>query len=265
LSDIRIPALKNIRSGVKLTLLKMVTVRRKDKHRVLVIEDDPCVKALLQSTLSDRGWRVILASDGDIAGNMILKYRPHLIILDLRLPGKSGFQILRELREWSKIPVIVLTAFQDSETEVTCLNLGADDYVSKPIEIDLLLAHIKTVMGHCDQSKGIDQTYYCLGALEIDTGARRVSVNGREVILTPTEYAILNELLINRGKVLTHSSLLEKIWGPAYRNDTNYLHVFMNHLRDKIGCGLNAAYQIVNVARVGYRFDCQDLRVERRK
>jgi len=181
---------------------------------------------------------------------------PDLIILDIMIPKMDGFEVCRRLREWSQIPIIMLSARGDATDKVECLNLGADDYVSKPFSVEVLIARVKAVLRRTQAVGAIPtQPSFTAGDIQINFAKRQVTVAGNEVKLTPTEYALLQELVLNKGKVLTHAHLLNKVWGLEYREERQYLHVFIRRLRAKLESDPRNPCYITAVSGVGYQFE----------
>jgi len=180
---------------------------------------------------------------------------PGLVILDIMMPGMDGFEVCRQLREWSKIPIIMLSARGDARDKVKCLDLGADDYITKPFGASELIARVRAVLRRSESVETTPvQPSVVYGDLKISFAQRQVTVAGNEVRLTPTEYNLLQEFVLNAGKLLTHTYLLNKVWGSEYREDTQYLHVFIRRLRAKIEPDpVNPKY-ITTMSGVGYQF-----------
>jgi two-component system KDP operon response regulator KdpE len=177
------------------------------------------------------------------------------MILDIMLPEKDGFEVCRNVREWSQVPIIMLSARGGEEDKVNCLNIGADDYITKPFGIDELIARIKAVLRRVEPLYiKPSQPSFTTNGLEVNFVERRVTISGREVKLTPTEYRLLQELVLNVDKVLTHSMLLQKIWGPEYAEEKEYLHVFIGRLRKELEPHPESPRYIMTVPGVGYRF-----------
>ena len=225
------------------------------RSRILVVDDEPAIIKLLRANLQGNGYGVLAAMDGAEALQTIERELPDLIILDIMMPKIDGFEVSRRLREWSQIPIIMLSARSDEVDKVKCLDTGADDYLSKPFGTKELLARVGAVLRRTNAARITPtQPFFKDGDLEINFAQRRVMVAGNEVRLTPTEYAILQELALNAGKVLTHAHLLKKVWGPEYRDEKEYLHVFVGCLRTKIRLERQDHEAIETVAGVGYRF-----------
>ncbi len=180
---------------------------------------------------------------------------PDLVILDIMMPKMDGFEVCRRLREWSQIPTIMLSARGDETDKVKCLDLGADDYLTKPFGTRELLARVRAVLRRTEATKTVSTPpLFTSGDLRISFAQRQVTVAGKEVKLTPTEYSLLQEFVLNAGKTLTHSYLLDRVWGPEYRDEREYLHVFVHRLRTKLEPDATNPKYIMTVPGVGYRF-----------
>lgn len=225
------------------------------KTQVLIVDDEMSILKFLRSNLEERGYAVISAADGEEALNIIERELPDLIILDVMMPKMDGFEVCRRLREWSPIPIIMLSARGDEKDKVQCLDLGADDYIVKPFGSNELMARVSAVLR---RTKTADispaKSSVTSGDLVINFAKRQVTRAGEDVKLTPTEYALLQELAVNSGKVLTHTHLLHKVWGPEYRDEREYLHVFIRRLRSKLEPDPNNPIYILTVSGVGYQF-----------
>ncbi len=226
---------------------------------ILVVDDDEKIVKFLRLNLSGEGWHVLTARDGAEALRVVEKDSPDLVLLDIMLPRVDGFEVLRQLRQWSQVPIIGLSARGDSADKVKCLNLGADDYIIKPFGIDELVARIKAVLrrNKMDDSAPNRPDYKC-GGLKVDFFSRRVTRDVSEVKLTPTEYKLLQELVLGVGHTLGYRYLLGKIWGPEYKTEREYVHVYVGHLRAKISPAPGDPDYIVCIPGVGYRFQCQE-------
>jgi two-component system KDP operon response regulator KdpE len=178
-----------------------------------------------------------------------------LLILDIMMPKMDGFEVCRRLREWSQVPIIMLSARGDEEDKVKCLELGADDYITKPFGVNELIARVKAVLR---RTVALDTTAtepsFTSGDLQINFVERKVIAGGGEVRLTPTEYSLLQELVLNAGKVLTYAQLLNRVWGPEYGQEREYLHVFIGRLRAKLEPDPTNPVHIVTVPGIGYKF-----------
>jgi DNA-binding response OmpR family regulator len=225
------------------------------KERILIVDDELSILKFVRSNLEDRGYVAISATNGEEALHIIERELPDLIILDVMMPKMDGFEVCRRLREWSQIPIIMLSARGDEKDKVKCLDLGADDYIVKPFGANELMARVSAVLRRT-KTAGISVTRSTItsGDLAINFAKRQVTRAGRDVKLTPTEYALLQELALNSGKVLTHTQLLNKVWGPEYRDEREYLHVFVRRLRAKLEPDPNHPGYILTVPGVGYQF-----------
>ena len=225
-----------------------------DKTHVLVVDDDPAILRLLSTNLKARGYEVSVAVDGEESLEAVEKDFVDLIILDLMMPKLDGVEVCRRIREWSNIPIIVLSARGDEKGKVKCLELGADDYLTKPFGIAELMARVKTALRHGGDSRmaPAHPSIFTCGDLEINFAMRRVRVDGIEVKLTPTEYSVLQQLAVNTDKVLTHSMLLQGVWGSEYCSEKEYLRVFIGRLRKKIEPDPENPRYILTMPGVGY-------------
>ena len=222
---------------------------------VLIVDDDPQIIELLHETFILEGWKVYTAMDGRKALTIAEEESLDVIILDLLLPKIGGYEVCKRIREWSKVPIIVLSALEEPEEKINLLKLGADDYMVKPFNPGELLARVEAVFRRSQTIPSVPtQAHFISGDLEIDFNKRRVTVASHEVRLTRTEYNLLQELVLNRGKVLTYNYLLNKVWGPEYIEEKEYLHVHIGHLRTKIERDPKHTEYIITVPRVGYRF-----------
>jgi len=225
-----------------------------DKTHILVVDDDPAILRLLSTNLRARDYKVTTAMDGEEALEAVERDFVDLIVLDIMMPKLDGVEVCRRLREWSNVPVIVLSANGGEKDKVKCLELGADDYLTKPFGIAELMARIKTALRHGDSAKTTPAhpaTFTC-GDLEINFPLRRVTVAGDEVELTPTEYSLLQHLAVNADKVLTHSMLLQSVWGNEYSSEKEYLRVFIGRIRKKLEANPQNPQYIQTVPGVGY-------------
>jgi two-component system KDP operon response regulator KdpE len=223
-----------------------------EKPLVLIVDDEPQIRRLLTVTLEANAYRVLTAASGQEGLVLAAQHRPALVILDLGLPDLPGQEALRRLREWSTVPVIVLSVLDDDRGKVAALDAGADDYVTKPFNTDELLARLRVALRHATQKEEV--AVIQAKNLVIDLAARRVTVSGREIKLAKTEYHLLRLLARHAGKVLTHRQILNEVWGPGHENDTHYLRVYIAHLREKIEANPEAPVLILTELGVGYRF-----------
>jgi len=221
--------------------------------RVLVVDDDLAIIKFLRANLKAEGYETLTALDGNQALETVERELPDLVILDIMLPNIDGFELCQRFREWSQMPIIMLSARGDAEDKVKCLNLGADDYVSKPFSVNELTARVRAVFRRTQETTAPTQPSFSCGDLQIDFVRRKVTIAGEEIKLTPTEFSLLQELALNAGKVLTHTQLLHKAWGPEYMTERDYLHTFIGRLRAKIEPDRAPKY-ITTVPGVGYQF-----------
>ncbi|MFH1651008.1 MAG: response regulator transcription factor [Chloroflexota bacterium] len=224
-----------------------------EKTHILVVDDDPAILRLLCTNLKARGYKVSTAADGEESLKAAEGDFVDLIVLDLMMPKVDGVEVCRRVREWSDVPIIILSARGDETDKVKCLELGADDYLTKPFGIPELMARIKAALRHGNRSRGeVSAPNFTCDGLEINFAMRRVTVDGKEVPLTPTEYSVLQNLAVNRNKVLTHSMLLQSVWGPEYCSEKEYLRVFIGRLRKKIEPDPQSPRYIQTIPGVGY-------------
>ncbi len=225
------------------------------RPRVLIVDDDLAIIKFVRANLKAEDYETLTAMDGAEAIKTIERELPDLMILDIMLPKMDGFEVCRQLREWSQMPIIMLSARGDEEDKVKCLNLGADDYVTKPFGVGELIARVRAVFRRTEVAGSIStQPSFTSGELEINFVERRVTAAGKEVKLTPTEYNLLQELVLNAGKVLTHTHLLNKVWGLEYSEERQYLHVFIRRLRKELEPDPENPRYIISVPGVGYQF-----------
>jgi two-component system KDP operon response regulator KdpE len=224
------------------------------RKRILVVDDDPLVTKLLSTTLLKNGYEVNTVTGGLQALEFIESEPPDLIILDILLPELSGYEVARKIRESSQVPIIILSGICSEIEKVRCLDLGADDYISKPFGPRELLARVHAVLRRAKsaEEQAAPSPSLKVGEIEIDFNQLKVTLRGVEVKLTPTEYALLRELAINSGKVLTYSYLLEHVWGPRYTNEKEYLHVFIGRLRAKLEKDKTNPRYILTASGIGY-------------
>jgi two-component system KDP operon response regulator KdpE len=221
--------------------------------RILVVDDEPQIQRFLKPALTAAGYDVIEAADGRSALKLLATSAPDLVILDLGLPDMDGKEVIRNLRGWSQVPVVILSA-RDRETEkIEALDLGADDYIEKPFGIGELTARIRTALRHRLASEG-SQTGIAVDGLEIDLVRRMITRDGTPVHLTPKEYDLVLMLARHANRVVTHRTLLTGVWGPAHADDLHYLRVFIGQVRSKIERDPTDPKIIRTEPGVGYRF-----------
>ncbi len=227
----------------------------KSGAHILVVDDEIEIVRALQRSLSAHGYKVFTASSGEEAFEVTSKHRPDLLLLDLLLPGMSGLEVCRRLRAQSNIPIIVLSVKGAEHDKVEALDLGADDYISKPFGIDEVLARVRVALRHVAQISAGTQPNFCAGPLQVDFALRRVQLYGQDVQLTPTEYDLLKVFIAHRGKILTRQMLLKEIWGSQMHARTHSLHVYIAQLRRKIEQTPENPHHIITIPGVGYRFN----------
>ncbi|MGA2176024.1 MAG: response regulator [Verrucomicrobiota bacterium] len=218
---------------------------------VLIIDDEVQIRRLLRVALEGNGYRVFEAATGQEGLVEAAQRRPDAVVLDLGLPDMDGVAVLRRLREWSQAPVLVLSVREGEDDKVAALDHGADDFVTKPFSTAELLARLRVARRHALPIA--DNAVFHSGRLEVDLSSRQVRVEGREVKMTPTEYALLRLLVRNAGKVVTHRQILKEVWGPNYGEQTHYLRVYIGHLREKLEVNPGRPELLVTEPGVGYR------------
>jgi two-component system KDP operon response regulator KdpE len=222
--------------------------------RVLVIEDEPEIRRFLRTSLGAHDFEIDEATTGQEGLRRAAEQPPDVILLDLGLPDISGFQVIEQVREWSGVPIVVLSARGQEADKIMALDAGADDYLTKPFGIGELLARLRVALRHQDRLNDSGATaVFTAGDLHVDFVRRQVTVAGQEVHLTPTEYRLLTTLIKHAGKVLTHRQLLKEIWGPDCTHETHYLRVYINQLRQKLGNDGTRPALILTEPGVGYR------------
>jgi DNA-binding response OmpR family regulator len=228
-----------------------------ERQRVLVADDDPLIQRLVRTHLDRAGFRVLSALDGDEAIDVAAAEQPDLIVLDLMLPKLDGFEVCKRIREFSLVPVVMLTARGEQVDKLRGFEAGADDYLTKPFAPAELVARVRAVLRRTEQggSTSAPAIVRC-GALTIDFVRRRVLVKDEMVKLTPTEFQLLQQLALNAGKVLSHAELLTKVWGPEYRDDRDYLWAYVRHLRRKLEPDPDQPRHILSEPGYGYVLDC---------
>jgi len=226
---------------------------------VLIVEDEPQVTKFLRASLESHGYRVIDTASGKQAVRLATQYVPDLVLLDLGLPDLDGLEVTRQIRSWSRLPVIVVSARGQERQKVEALDAGADDYLTKPFSLPELLARIRVALRHAARSAtDVSRLVFRSGPLEVDFERRRVTCVGREIHLTPIEFKLLTVLTSNAGKVVTQKQLLQEVWGPQSTSQTQYLRVYMTHLRRKLEPGAPWPRLFVTEAGVGYRLAADD-------
>ena len=220
---------------------------------ILVVDDEPQILRVMRASLPPRGYEVRTAPGGEEALDELRKEIPDLIILDLTMPKVSGLEVCRRVREFSSVPIIVLSAKEFESDKVAALDMGADDYITKPFGLDELLARVRAMLRRLSQSEN-HPSLLTVGDLTIDSDTRLVVVAGREVKLTPKEFDVLTYLATNAGKVVTRRALLQAVWGSESTEQSNYLRVFINQLRNKIEVDPQHPLHILTEPWIGYKF-----------
>lgn len=226
--------------------------------QILVIDDEPQILRALKAILSERGFRVVIANRGEDGLTQAAISQPDVVILDLGLPDMNGLDVCKRLREWTQVPIIVLSVRESEADKVAALDAGADDYLTKPFGIEELLARVRVALRHLSQAQGSHEPVIQAGEIQIDLARHVVKRGSEEVRLTPTEYDLLAYLAVNAGRVLTHSSILEHVWGWAESNNIEYLRVYMMQLRKKLEDNPRNPRYLLTEPGVGYRFTTAD-------
>jgi len=221
------------------------------KARILIIDDEPQIRKLLNVSLKAQGFLAEEAASGQEGINQAAIFKPDLMIVDLGLPDIDGKEVVRQIREWSNAPIIILTARDQEQEKIDALDAGADDYVAKPFGMGELMARVRVCLRR--MATGDNDPLLICGGLTVDLSQRRVTVDGCEVKLTPTEYEIIKLLAQNAGRVLTHKQLLKAVWGTSNYSDTHYVRVYVGMLRRKIENDPAQPKYIITESGVGYR------------
>ena len=225
------------------------------KTVVLVVDDEPTIRKNVSAILRSEGCEPIEAINGLQAVEVMELRLPSLIILDINMPNMDGFKVIQRIREWSEVPIIMVSGRLDEQDKVRALRSGADDYLTKPYGLDELLARVEAVLRRSTVVEAArDEPTVTSGDLQVNLAERTVTLLGQNVDLTPTEYNLLRELVLNRGKMLTHRTLLQQVWGAEYGDETEYVRVFISRLRRKLGDDSEPPRYIKTEAGVGYRF-----------
>ena len=227
-----------------------------NKYMILVVEDDPSVKSLITPPLQMHDYRYITASGGNAAIMQTTSHRPDIILLDLGLPDMDGVDVIKKVRTWSNVPIIVISARSEDTDKIDALDAGADDYLTKPFSVEELLARLRVTqrrLAIMQNENKTDESVFTNGMLRIDYAAGCAYMNGEELHLTPIEYKLLCLLAHNIGKVLTHTYITQKIWGSSMESDIASLRVFMATLRKKLEANPNSPQYIQTHIGVGYR------------
>jgi len=221
--------------------------------RILVVDDELAIRRFLHTVLSSEEFSLHEAENGHAGLAAAAAFRPDVILLDLGLPDLDGIEVIRRIREWSQVPIIVLSVREHEDDKVAALDAGADDYLTKPFGVGELMARVR-VAGRRRRGAGeARDPVFRFGAVEVNLSLRTVTNAGAPVHLTPTEYRLLGHLIANAGKVLTHRQLLREVWGPSHAEDSHYLRIFMGHLRQKLEDDPAQPKHLLTETAVGYR------------
>jgi len=220
---------------------------------VLAVDDEPQLLRALITNLRARGYEVDAATTGEIALELAARHHPDVVVLDLGLPAMSGIDVIRGLRGWSEVPIIVLSARDAEREKIAALDAGADDYVTKPFGMGELLARVRAALRRTIPAT--EQAVVATDAFTIDLAAKRVTNDQGEVRLTPTEWHLVEVLVRNEGRLVTQGALLREVWGPEYGTETNYLRVYMAHIRRKLEPDPSAPRYFITEPGMGYRFE----------
>ena len=219
--------------------------------RVLLVDDEPAIRRFLRASLVAHDYKIFEAATGEEAISAVIAHRPDLVILDLGLPDMDGIEVTKKLREWAKIPILILSVREHEQEKIAALDAGADDYLTKPFGIGELLARMRVALRHTVPVS--DAPLFTTGELSVDLARRVVTLAGSEVQLTPTEYDLLRILVTHVDRVLTHHQLLREVWGVGYEQETHMLRVNISNLRRKIEPDPTRQRYIVTEPGVGYR------------
>jgi two-component system, OmpR family, KDP operon response regulator KdpE len=228
--------------------------------RILVVDDEAPIQRILRRNLSVSGYEVLIAENGEDALDMVQQYKPDLILLDLGLPGDiDGLHVCQQVREWTQTPIIVLSARTEEAHKVKALDLGADDYLTKPFSNGELQARVRACLRRANHTETNNEQSPTIlrtgdGYMSIDVVRRQVHAGDRDVRLTPTEFELLRQLMLNAGKVLTHRTLLRAVWGPEYGEEADYLRVYVRQLRIKVEVEPSSPRYIITEPGIGYVF-----------
>jgi two-component system KDP operon response regulator KdpE len=224
-------------------------------NTVLIVEDEPQIARALAINLRARGWQVVVAADGRGALEAAAARHPDVVVLDLGLPDLDGIEVIEGLRGWTRVPIIVLSARQDSADKVDALDAGADDYVTKPFGMDELLARLRAAVRRAIPVDGAGEPVVVAGRLAVDLARKKVTRDGADVRLTPTEWHLLEVLVHHRGRLVSQKQLLQEVWGPQYGTETNYLRVYTAQLRRKLEDDPAHPRHLITEPGMGYRFE----------
>ncbi len=225
--------------------------------KILVIEDEAAIRRFLRAGLSDSGYQLLEAESGEEGVRQVASHNPDVVLLDLGLPDIDGLEVTRRIREWSNVPIIVISARGQEQDKIAALDFGANDYLTKPFSMGELHARIRVALRPASRIDSEQSGEFSVGPIKVDFGLRQVFVCENKVHLTPLEYKLLALLIRNAGKVLTHRQILMDVWGPAYSNETHYLRVFMKQLRHKLEEDPARPKFFITEPGVGYRLQVE--------
>ncbi len=228
-----------------------------EKNKILVIDDEQAVRRFLKTALETQGYSIIESSSGEQGIIEVINAQPDVIILDISLPDLTGHQVTKRIREWSDVPILILSVRDQDADKVQALDAGADDYITKPFSMVELMARIRVALRHANPQQS-ETPIFETGELKVDLGARIVYLEGEEVQLTPTEYDLLRVLVRYAGKVITHQQLLREVRGIGYQNEIHLLRVHMSNLRHKLEHDATNPRYIMTESGVGYRLKTDD-------
>lgn len=242
-------------------VLASASQRTSGEARVLLIDDEPEIQRAVRKRLAGEGFAVEGALTGADGMDLVVRWHPDVVLLDLSLPDIDGIEVCRTLRTWTQVPIIVLSVRAGDADKVTALELGADDYLTKPFSSSELAARVRVALRHAAHAAGRAASgpggegtaNFQTGGLTVDFQRRLVTIDSREVHLTPTEYEVLKYLAMNAGKVITHRTLLQAVWGPHYETEDHYLHVFIGQIRRKIEPNPGRPRYLLTEPGIGYR------------
>ena len=221
---------------------------------IIVIEDEPSIRKFLRTSLSSQGLTVFEADTGKQGVIEAGVRKPDLMILDLGLPDMEGIDVIRAVRDWSSMPIIVLSARSQEQHKIDALDMGADDYLTKPFGFGELMARIRVALRHASRTdESMPNNVFSVGTLNVDLNNRLVSVDDREISLTPIQYRLLAVLVKHAGKVMTHRQILKEVWGPSYQDNVHYLRIYMSQLRQKLEVDPTQPRYLLTESGVGYR------------
>ena len=229
-----------------------------NKNLILVVEDDPSVRNLMVATLKANDYKYIVADNGESAVANAASHNPDIVLLDLGLPDIDGIEVIKRIRSWSNMPIVVISARSEDDDKISALDAGADDYVTKPFSVAELLARVRVMKRRIDATAGSEQSVFVNGDLRIDFAAGSAYLGNAELHLTPIEYKLLSLLAKNVGKVLTHTYITQNVWGSSWDNDVASLRVFMASLRKKLANSQGTQDYIQTHVGIGYRMNRVD-------